>query len=109
MGRIESAEYPEGYEKRLLAKKDEENKKKKRKVIIEPIDPEIIKRHNSEEDCWTIINGKVYDVTYYLSHHPGGVGKIMEYAGKDASLAFESQGHSLDAIKIKDEYSIGEA
>lgn len=46
-------------------------------MIIEPIDPEIVKRHNSEEDCWIIVRGKVYDVTYYLNTHPGGIGKMM--------------------------------
>ena len=31
------------------------------------------------------MNKKVYDVTAYLEEHPGGVGKIMEFAGKDAT------------------------
>lgn len=32
----------------------------------------------------------------------------MEFAGKDATAAFEGEGHSVDAIKIKEEYYIGE-
>ena len=29
--------------------------------------------HNSEQDCWTVYEGRVYDVTEYLKRHPGGV------------------------------------
>ena len=84
-----------------MGKKNQELAKKKRKVILEPIDPEIVARHNSEEDCWIIINENVYDVTSYLNSHPGGVGKIMQYAGKDATKAFQQQGHSPEAIEKK--------
>lgn len=31
----------------------------------------------------------------------------MQYAGKDATKAFESAGHSLDAMKKKQEFLIG--
>ena len=47
------------------------------------------------------MSGKVYDVTNYLETHPGGVGKIMEYAGRDATAGFEGTNHSLDAMKIR--------
>lgn len=53
---------------------------------------EVVK-HNKLNDCWIAINGKVFDVTNFLSQHPGGVERIMKYAGKDASLEF-SQIHS---------------
>lgn len=32
--------------------------------------PEIIK-HDRRDDCWVVIEGKVYDVTSFLPHHPG--------------------------------------
>lgn len=28
-------------------------------------------KHNSESNCWVIVHGKVYDVTPFLSKHPG--------------------------------------
>ncbi|PHH84899.1 hypothetical protein CDD83_1209 [Cordyceps sp. RAO-2017] len=45
--------------------------------------------HNSQDSCWVIIHGKAYDVTEFLSEHPGGQKIILKYAGKDASDAFD--------------------
>ena len=30
-----------------------------------------VSQHNMQNDCWIIIHGKVYDVTEFLSNHPG--------------------------------------
>lgn len=54
------------------------------------------------------MHNKVYDVTTYLEEHPGGVNKIMMYAGQDATEGFDSQMHSEDASRIKEKYYIGE-
>jgi cytochrome b involved in lipid metabolism len=53
--------------------------------------------HKSEESCWIVLNGKVLDVTEYLNEHPGGVGKIMQVAGEDATKAFNDVNHSMNA------------
>ncbi len=66
-----------------------------------------IQSHNTNDDCWVVINGKVYDVTKYLDEHPGGSEIIMNLAGGDATREFNDIGHSKSAIQTLDKYEIG--
>ena len=47
-----------------------------------------IKQHNSEGDCWIVIDSVVYDVTKFLKAHPGGKASLLAYAGSDATEQF---------------------
>jgi cytochrome b involved in lipid metabolism len=47
-----------------------------------------ISKHNSESDCWMLINGKVYDITSYFGNHPGGNGTMAATCGTDATDAY---------------------
>lgn len=38
-------------------------------------------KHNSETDCWVVYQGKIYDLTSWLTRHPGGVRTISPYCG----------------------------
>lgn len=57
---------------------------------------------------WLIYKGNVYDVTDFLKEHPGGAELILEVAGKDATKAFNSAGHSSDAVNDLKKFKIGE-
>lgn len=43
---------------------------------------EEIERHDREDDCWIVVDGRVYDATSVLSWHPGGKIPIMAHAGQ---------------------------
>ncbi len=47
-----------------------------------------VAKHNTEADCWLIVNGKVYEVTNFSTQHPGGKEPIIFSCGKDASAVF---------------------
>lgn len=76
----------------------EKSEKREEQSEIEDIEEKIeeeeaftmdeIAKHNSEESCWTIIRGEVYDLTDWISQHPGGPDKILSICGKDGTEAF---------------------
>jgi cytochrome b involved in lipid metabolism len=47
--------------------------------------------HNTKTSCWTIVNGNVYDITSYITEHPGGQSKISSVCGIDGTSAFTGQ------------------
>merc|ERR1740139_867054 len=49
---------------------------------------EEVAKHNSKQSCWVVLDGKVLDVTSFLSEHPGGELAILTFAGKDATEEF---------------------
>lgn len=53
------------------------------------ITSEQLAQHNSSQSCWVAIRGQVYDVTQYLTSHPGGLAAILRWAGKDATEEYE--------------------
>ena len=71
-----------------------------------------ILKHNNNNDCWIIINNSVYEVTNYLSLHPGGARWITPFCGKDATVAFTTKAgrgsHSQQAEKDLAKLKIGE-
>lgn len=59
--------------------------------------------HNKPNDCWIVLNGDVYDVTGFLESHPGGVSRLLEVAGKDATTKFQRV-HSQETLeRMKDQ------
>ena len=87
--------------------------------------------HTKNNDCWIVIEDKVYDITAFIQHvnmnplswlcyclayillidlhiqHPGGYEIMMEQAGGDATLAFRGVGHSSTAENDLEKYLIG--
>ncbi len=65
--------------------------------------------HNNESSCYTIIEGKVYDLTSWISQHPGGERAILSICGKDGTAAYEGQhGGESRPEKILATFYIGE-
>lgn len=50
-----------------------------------------VAKHNTDSSCYTVVNGSVYDVTSWISQHPGGKQAIIGMCGVDASSAFNGQ------------------
>ncbi|KAG0005025.1 fatty acid alpha-hydroxylase [Entomortierella chlamydospora] len=69
-----------------------------------------VQDHNNADSCWVILNNNVYDVTSFITDHPGGEELILDYAGKDISLIMKdelSHLHSEGAYEMLDEFLVG--
>ncbi|CAI6335992.1 unnamed protein product [Periconia digitata] len=51
---------------------------------------EEIQRHNTENDCWIVVDDVVWDITEFASEHPGGSEVIYSHAGLDASETYNA-------------------
>lgn len=58
---------------------------------LRPITMEEVELHNSKGSLWSVLNGKVYDLTMYLDYHPGGEKKLMMGAGTDMTFLFSKR------------------
>lgn len=67
---------------------------------------EEIALHNTQNDCWIIISGKVYDITEWAPHHPGGAGIARMYAGREATAEFGDY-HSTEAVAHMANFCVG--
>ena len=68
-----------------------------------------VAKHNKASDCWTIVDGNVYNLTKFVAKHPGGRKRIIRMCGRDASAAFHGQhssGSRANTVVLK-RYRIG--
>lgn len=64
--------------------------------------------HNSATSCWSIVDGKVYDLTSWIDVHRGGRGVILSMCGVDATTAFHNMhGVSGGAVNTLGSFQIG--
>jgi fatty acid desaturase/cytochrome b involved in lipid metabolism len=82
-------------------------------LVASPTDRKVfywseIRKHNTEESPWLVINGKVYDVTEFQHRHPGG-DMILLGAGRHSTELFWSH-HPSKVIEsgMIDKYYIGD-
>ena len=67
-----------------------------------------VRANNTARSCWTVIDGVVYDLTRWISNHPGGSGAILFLCGTDGTNAFSAQhqNQARPAIRL-DTYRLG--
>lgn len=51
----------------------------------------VVSQHSTPDDCWTIIDGTVYDMTPFMERHPGGASAIEALCGTDGTERFMGQ------------------
>jgi tetratricopeptide (TPR) repeat protein len=66
-----------------------------------PLTLDEVKKHNSATDCWSIIDGNVYNLTNWVYSHPGGSARITAICGKDGSASFSGQHSNSNSAKSR--------
>jgi cytochrome b involved in lipid metabolism len=64
---------------------------------------EEVKLANNKDNCLTVINGQVYNLTKWIDQHPGGDRNILKICGIDGSSAFNNQhgGQKRAEVELK--------
>jgi len=73
---------------------------------------EEVSLHNSKDDCWIVIDNTVYNVSDFVSKHPGGEAILGGCGLADSTDLFATKGekgkaHSLSAYTLLDQFKIG--
>jgi 4-hydroxysphinganine ceramide fatty acyl 2-hydroxylase len=69
-----------------------------------------IREHNSEESAWLLHKGRVFDVTKFISHHPGGRNVLLPKFGSDVTEIMQDtqiHKHTAFAFNMMNKYCIG--
>lgn len=68
--------------------------------------------HDSLDDCWMAIEGRVYDFTDYIEQHPTPPSVLEPWCGTEATEGMRTKGfgrdHSQRAWDMAERYRIGE-
>jgi cytochrome b involved in lipid metabolism len=67
-----------------------------------------VSQHNSKDSCWAVVRGEVFDLTQWISRHPGGPEKILNICGKDGTKAFVNKHGSQEKPEsVLESFKIG--
>ncbi|ASJ12677.1 cytochrome b5 domain-containing protein [Thermococcus thioreducens] len=67
---------------------------------------EEVAKHSSENDCWVVVENRVYNVTSLIDTHPGGRDAILKYCGTNATEVFFLE-HNQNDYEALQAYYIG--
>ncbi len=99
-------------QKNETSKQPADNFRDSNQELLKNYDFSEITKHDSKDDCWLLIENKVYNVTDYVNSHPGGQA-IVQGCGKDSTELYNSRpmgsgtSHSDSAKQQLEKYYIG--
>lgn len=66
-----------------------------------------VKMHDSQDDCWIVSRGRVYDVSHYMEDHPGGQRSLLRRGGGIKDCAEDHDFHSRHGQNVWERLCIG--
>lgn len=65
-----------------------------------------VAKHSTDEDLWTVYEGRIYDITEYAKVHPGGR-KLFLGKGKDCTELFQQYHPWVNCHAMLQKYQVG--
>ena len=66
-----------------------------------------IRRHNTTESAWLVAGNDIYDVTEYMTVHPGGSSSLLKKSGGVVDCTRDLNFHSRKGQKLWQKYHVG--
>ncbi|CAN0901849.1 Cytochrome b5 domain-containing protein RLF [Linum grandiflorum] len=66
-----------------------------------------VKQHRSEGSMWTVLKGRVYNLTPYMKFHPGGEDMLLKAVGKDCTSLFNKYHAWVNADFLMEKCLVG--
>ncbi|KAF6156105.1 hypothetical protein GIB67_024075 [Kingdonia uniflora] len=66
-----------------------------------------VKQHKTEGSIWTVLKGRVYNISPYMKFHPGGYDMLMKAAGKDCTSLFNKYHAWVNAEALLEKCLVG--
>lgn len=66
-----------------------------------------IRKHNTADSAWLVVGSDIYDVTDYISQHPGGKTSILKKSGGAFDCTEDFQFHSKHGRGVWQQYHVG--
>jgi hypothetical protein len=82
-------------------------RKTKQKRPLRDVTMDEVMEHDSESDGWTVIDGKVYEISPYLKYHPGGAKILRVGLGKDCTALFRKYHAWVNYEMLLEKFLIG--
>jgi cytochrome-b5 reductase len=81
---------------------------RKGKTTSDRFDRTASTQEETDQPCLLEIHGKVYNITAWAKAHPGGETVLRMFHGRNATLAFDTAGHSQKAYDMLREFEVAE-
>ncbi|KAL7574343.1 hypothetical protein ACA910_008447 [Epithemia clementina (nom. ined.)] len=66
-----------------------------------------VRQHNHVRSAWIVVGREIYDITLYLSSHPGGVNSLLSRAGGVRDCTRDFKFHSKQGQQAWEQFRMG--
>ena len=85
----------------------EKRKSAKQNTFMRSFTKQQLAKHSKIDDFWIAYDGLVFDITKWVTSHPGGLKVIQKYAGTDCTKVFQKEHPWVNITKLVGDKQIG--